>query len=241
MCLLHPDVLQLLRQRSPAGGLLLGGLLLVVIGTTPSLRTKTNKILASLTASDLATGLSYLYYIPYSVITTVVNDPCKFNVANVATRWTFLAAPYSTCCNMVVVAIDRYVAIVHPLHYETKITDAVVYGMIAAAWFIGISTGSISLFWLINADVKKCPILPARFAFADAVIYAAVTVIVSFLYGRILFAAWHQHVAVAALNVAPSSGRPQSNVTGSGSATAAEQQSQVHKTVKSALKIAHWN
>jgi 7 transmembrane receptor (rhodopsin family) len=171
-------------------------LVLAAIQSTPSLWTKTNKILASLTASDLLTGFTYSYYVPYILITSVFNKPCAYNVANTATRWLFLFPPYASCCNVIIVAIDRYVAIVYPLHYETKMTDTVVYRMIAAAWLVSFVYAAGSLLWLINADVKQCPIIPVRYGFADPCIYTAVSTVVIVVYAKILFVAWQQHVVV---------------------------------------------
>ena len=170
------------------------GLILIAIRTTPSLSTKTNKILASLTVSDIWTGAAVSYYVPFNLVTTV--NPCGYRVSQVLIIALLNLPPYASCFNLIVVAIDRYVAIVHPLEYEMRMTDTVVNCMIAATWLLSFLCASSFTLWLINADPTKCVIVPKRYYFLNVMIGMLVGVVVVFVYLKILLVAWHQHVAI---------------------------------------------
>jgi hypothetical protein len=172
------------------------GLVLTAIRTTPSFWTKTNKILASLTVADMLSGVTVIYYVPYTLITSVFNNSCRYNVANVATRWLFMFPPYAASFSLIVVAVDRYVAVVHPLQYEVKMTDRVVHWMIAVAWFAGFTCAMGNVMWLINADLIKCVIIPVGYNFLDTSNYILVIVVVFPVYVKILLVAWRQHVTI---------------------------------------------
>jgi hypothetical protein len=189
------------------------GLVLTAIRTTPSFWTKTNKILASLTVADMAAGFGVTYYVPYTLITSVFNNPCRYNIANVATRWLFMLPPYAASFNLIVVAVDRYVAVVHPLQYETKMTDRVVNWMIAIAWFAGLMCAMGNVMWLINADLTKCVIIPIGYNFMDTAVYALVAVTVLFVYVRLLFIAWRQYVAIGLITAGASTSGPESAIS----------------------------
>jgi 7 transmembrane receptor (rhodopsin family) len=198
-------------------------LVLAAIRTTPNFWTKTNKLLASLTVADLSVAVFANIYIPYTLVTSVINNPCSYNVANVATRWMFMLPPFATSCNLIIVAIDRYVAIIHPLQYETKMTDAVVNWMIAGAWLFSFALAMGNTFFLINADLTKCVIIPSAANFQDAAVYILVAAVVLFVYARILHVAWRQHVAIGLTTV----------VSASGTATVVENQEKVRDSTAS--------
>jgi len=186
------------------------GLVLAAIRTTPSLWTKTNTILASLTVSDFLAGLTMLYYVPSIIITSVVNNPCRYNVMQVVLTAFTILPPYTSSSNLIIVAIDRYVAIVYPLEYETRITDRVVTAMICASWLFGSACAMSFMFWLINADPDKCSLVPVKYFFLDVCIFIIVGAVVVFVYVKILFVAWHHHVAIGqttAAAVAPGGGQ----------------------------------
>lgn len=49
-------------------------------------------------------------------------------------------------------AVDRYVAIVHPLVYEQKMTETSINWMIFATWFVGTVHAFSFSFWALKAD-----------------------------------------------------------------------------------------
>ena len=62
--------------------------------------------------------------------------------------------------HMIIISVERYIAIVYPLHYETKFTDRRMKVAIAGAWAAGIIVGMTFALWLINADHGKCVLIP---------------------------------------------------------------------------------
>jgi len=64
--------------------------------------------------------------------------------------------------HLVVISVERYIAIVYPLHYETKFTDRRMKMAIAGAWAAGIIVGMTFALWLINADHRKCVLIPTH-------------------------------------------------------------------------------
>jgi hypothetical protein len=172
-------------------------LLLIAIRTTPNLWTKTNKILANLAVADLISGVDTAVYLTWSLRVYVFGIPCDYNVLETALMPLFHWPPYASEMSMVIVAIDRYVAICHPLIYEERITDAVVHRMIAAVW---ISAGVVSTsywFWLIDRDKVKCTavpnIIPDKFNFIELWVNLLVTTFVVIVYLLILRVARRHH------------------------------------------------
>ena len=65
--------------------------------------------------------------------------------------------------HLIIISVERYVAIVYPLHYETKFTDRRMKVAIAGAWAAGITVGMTFALWLINADNRRCVLIPTIF------------------------------------------------------------------------------
>lgn len=175
-------------------------LLLVAIRTTPSLWTKTNKILANLTIADLFAGLATVFYVAYSLKAYVFGVPCNYNLLEAAILPLFKLPPYASQYSMVIVAIDRYIAITHPLIYEDKLTDNVVYGMIAAVWIVSAVMSSTFWIWLVNRDRVRCTtvpnIVPGMFNWFEVSQNLLITVFVSVVYCHILRIAHKHHTQI---------------------------------------------
>jgi len=84
--------------------------------------------------ADLMVGLVMLWYVPFAVVVYVLNDPCRYNVAITATTPLFKMTAYSSIYHLIVVCVERYVAIAYPLHYETLFTNRTLKCAISAAW-----------------------------------------------------------------------------------------------------------
>ena len=101
------------------------GLTLAAFLTNAHLQTKTNRILASLTCTDMLTMILLPPVFVYYVNGYLYRNPCDYGYL-----YNFMQAfgkllPKISDNHLVVVAMDRYVAIVHPLSYESYLTDKV--------------------------------------------------------------------------------------------------------------------
>ena len=62
--------------------------------------------------------------------------------------------------HLIIISVERYIAIVYPLHYETKFTNRRMKIAIAGAWAAGIIVGMTFALWLFHADHGKCVLIP---------------------------------------------------------------------------------
>ncbi|XP_025999445.1 trace amine-associated receptor 13c-like [Astatotilapia calliptera] len=127
--------------------------LLVIISVSyfRQLHTPTNILLLSLAVSDFLTGLLML---PLEIIR---NTACWVLGDLMCSVYTYLTAGLfcASTWNIVLISVDRYVAICHPLHYPTRITVARVKLCVCLCWFCSTFYGS-----LLTKDVL---IKPARY------------------------------------------------------------------------------
>lgn len=102
-----------------------------------------NLFILSLAISDLLVGLTLPYHLAFYLDVTLGESQyvciMKFFFNIVA------------CCvsiwNLIAIAIDRYIAIVYPLHYSRWITKRVAVTVIIIGWISGTLMGAIPLFW----------------------------------------------------------------------------------------------
>ncbi|KAK2814480.1 hypothetical protein Q5P01_000393 [Channa striata] len=105
-------------------------LVIVSISHFRQLHTPTNLIILSLAVSDFLVGL---FVMPFQILLT---EPCWFLGDLVCVLFYF--SPFITVCasviNMVLISVDRYVAICDPLRYSTKITQRRVKIYVLLSW-----------------------------------------------------------------------------------------------------------
>ncbi|KAM6934587.1 trace amine-associated receptor 13c-like [Xenentodon cancila] len=107
--------------------------LLVIISVSHfrQLHTPTNILLLSLGVSDFLVGLLLM---PGEILR---NTSCWFFGDNMCVLYCYLVC-HIVCAsiqNIVLISVDRYVAICHPLHYSTRITFARVKCCALSCWF----------------------------------------------------------------------------------------------------------
>jgi len=169
------------------------GFALVTIRMNPSLWTKTNLILASMLLSHFATGFSMICYNSYTLrLFSVSNNRCRLNAVANGLALVIKMTTYVSGLHTILVSLERYIAIVYPLHYESTFTDRTLKWAISVVWLIGIFIGMTFTLWLIDADVSKCTLIPADYQLFDVILYLLTLVCMFACYGKILAVAWRQ-------------------------------------------------
>ena len=143
--------------------------------------------------ADFTTGVFLLWYAPYLLVVFVFDEPCRYNVVT-AVLWPILVMPgYVSLYHLILICVERYVAIVHPLRYETTFTDRRLKLAISATWAIGVVIPATYVLWLIDADLTKCQLIPPQYLIVESLLgYVPVCVSLFTCYGRILAIAWRQ-------------------------------------------------
>jgi hypothetical protein len=170
------------------------GLTLTAIRKSPQLRSKADVIVNSLIVADLIISIQFLFYV---VVSTKKDAHYECSPGQLIGRAFSTTPTYVSMIHLVVIAVDRYVAIVYPYDYEDRLTDGVVRAMVAATWIVGSVLGCSNWLLLIVGRRRPiCEILALDFIWLDVVLYIAVVTIVVSLYGSILKVAWNHHVRV---------------------------------------------
>jgi len=183
------------------------GFTLNTIRLTPRLWTKTNFILASMLASDITTGVFMFWHTPFMIFVYVFNDPCHYNVAVTITTWLYKVCGYVSVYHLILITVERYVAIVYPFRYEIMFTDRKVKWAICTCWVLGILLSMTWSFWLIGADYRKCDLISTRYYVNEvALIYLPVCISMFICYGRIFAISWRHRQRLEPVIVNPAPG-----------------------------------
>ena len=128
-------------------------LTIMIIVKYEALQTKTNVLIASLAIIDLSTGL---FFFASQICEAFISNYWQYGkfclISIVLIRW-----PISnSVLHLAFIAIERYVAVLHPLHYHIYITKIVVGLFIVACWVISLVLGaSLLSVWLVNFQEGK--------------------------------------------------------------------------------------
>ncbi|XP_070770218.1 trace amine-associated receptor 13c-like [Enoplosus armatus] len=122
-------------------------LVIISISHFKQLQTPTNLLLLSLAVSDFLVGLLMFFQI-------VLIDGCWFLGDLMCTLYQYLAYIITSASvgTMVIISVDRYVAICHPLHYSTQITLKRAQVSVSLCWICSVIFQS-----LILQDILKQP------------------------------------------------------------------------------------
>jgi len=183
------------------------GFTLITIRKTPRLWTKTNFILTSMLLSHFISGVSMLWYNPYILLVNVFNNPCRWNVVITILSSVIKVTSYVSNHHTILIAVERYIAIVHPLHYENMFTDRKLKCGIFFVWSTGIFMGMSYMLWLINANLHKCTLIPVYYKLIDPIFYIPICTFLFACYGKILVISLHQSQRI---NPQPANANPTS-------------------------------
>ncbi|KAF3696462.1 Trace amine-associated receptor 7b [Channa argus] len=148
-------------------------LVIISISHFRQLHSPTNLLLLSLAVSDFLVGL---LVIPFQILYT---EPCWL-LGDLACVM-FNVVPFITVCasvvNMVLISVDRYVAICYPLHYSTRITQKRVQICVLLCWIYSV----FYCFMTLSDNLKE----PGRYnsCYGECVIniFGALDIVISFI------------------------------------------------------------
>ncbi|XP_033609041.1 histamine H2 receptor isoform X2 [Cryptotermes secundus] len=113
-----------------------------------------NQFVLSLAISDLLIGLTLPYHMAFYLSDAIGKDK-----ETCILRFVLLALGCSaSLCNLIIIAIDRYISIVHPLHYCRLITKRVAITMIATGWCIALMLSTMPIYWNNWSANDECDI-----------------------------------------------------------------------------------
>ncbi|XP_047227615.1 trace amine-associated receptor 13c-like [Girardinichthys multiradiatus] len=185
--------------------------LLVIISVSHfrQLQTPTNILLLSLAVPDLFVGLLLM---PVEMIR---NTTCWFlgELPCVLYNYVSFIITFASVVNMVLISVDRYIAICKPLYYTTRITERDVKLFVCLCWFFSVLYGGLIVSGDLNGPVHyyschgECLIIVDYIAgTVDVVVSFIIPVtIIIFLYIKVFVVAVSQaramrsHITAASL------------------------------------------
>lgn len=144
-----------------------------------------NHFIFSLALSDIMVALFMPYHYAFYVM-----DELGSNKKTCILRFTLICLACScSIYNLLAIAFDRYVAIVHPLHYTRYMTNRTVYTIIFIGWVVSVSLATVPIYWNEWQGGYKCEmnmVLPKNYInFILTPMFALIWVVMLLVYFRI--------------------------------------------------------
>lgn len=117
------------------------------MATNRYLRTKRNAFLASLTVSDLLTGL---VTIPLHVLCNCYHKSVGTLYLVQVVCFRFIAI--STMLNIFMITVERYIGILYPIRYTVILTKTRTVILLSCTWATSISSALVSYSWLVVSN-----------------------------------------------------------------------------------------
>ena len=156
--------------------------------------------------ANIVSGVFMFWYAPFLLVLAVYNNACNYNVAIVLATRLLMIPGFVYMFHLILIALERYIAIVYPLHYETKFTDRTLKWSISTCWATGILWPTSWLPWLTNPSLRNCELRHAYFPLIDSVVvYIPVCVTMFICYGKILGISWRQRQRIQPMIANPAS------------------------------------
>ncbi|XP_028971367.2 trace amine-associated receptor 13c-like [Esox lucius] len=156
-------------------------LVIISISHFKHLHTATNLLILSLAVSDLLVGL-----IVIPAITVAIMEPCWILGEYFCALLFFIniLCSSSSLGNLVLISIDRYVAVCDPLMYSSKITTTRIMCCIFITWCFCIINDAVSVKTYVNVQVPSRCFEECFFAEGDflvTILDLVITLVVPFL------------------------------------------------------------
>ncbi|XP_018340326.1 PREDICTED: histamine H2 receptor [Trachymyrmex septentrionalis] len=161
-----------------------------------------NYFILNLAVSDLMVGITVPYHLAFYVDSTLHR-----NKSVCISRFVmFILACGGSIYNLIMIALDRYVAIVHPLSYNAYATKRRVLLIIVVAWICTMAVSSIPIYW--NGFDKSHPceletVLPRYYIMAIQIPAFFLSWIAMFLLYWKIWREAHMHARRMNLGVIP--------------------------------------
>lgn len=120
---------------------ILNSLVLFLATRVRSLRTVTNLILGSLAFSDLLSGI---LGIPFYLACSAVQDKVICGITQMLTKFFSI----SIVLHLLLVSVDRHVAVIHAIRYGSLITKRRILSLLLLVWLTAIFVALIQLTWI---------------------------------------------------------------------------------------------
>ncbi|KAL1129067.1 hypothetical protein AAG570_013599 [Ranatra chinensis] len=134
--------------------ILCGNLLTIYVLRTSlkNSRVMSNKFVFSLAVSDTLVGLTLPYHIAFTLFPRLssIKTTCILRFVLV------LLACCASILNVTAIAVDRYMAIVHPFKYETFMTKRVVRRMVLVACIHALLFSTVPAYWNTWSQAEVC-------------------------------------------------------------------------------------
>lgn len=107
-----------------------------------------NHFISSLAFSDLLVGFMLPYHLAFYIVDVLAKHKFTCLVRYIMIVFACCASLY----NLLAIAIDRYIAIIHPLHYNRYMSKTVAYCIIASGWITATTIASVPIYWNAWSD-----------------------------------------------------------------------------------------
>lgn len=174
------------------GILLNNTLTIVAVAKERKLQTKTNVFIVSLCVSDILVGIMY----PFVNLIQDINMPMSLMLLKCGLSLFLIAYPMNTSvAHLTLIASERYIAVMHPLHYHLILTRRMVGLLIALAWVISGVVTSVIFYWpkpQWNGQACTLKFYPKSYIWFSGLVVATHIIVTLVLYARIFLVAWQQ-------------------------------------------------
>ncbi|KAJ7333594.1 hypothetical protein OS493_017136 [Desmophyllum pertusum] len=142
------------------------GFIIFLVCNKRQLRTKTNAFVVSLAVADFCVGTSTVPSLFACKMATVCDPQARSSWIHLI-RWPFAFASVMSLCSLV---LDRYFAVVKPLHYLTLMTHRRIVQLVLLSWTIPAAVIALPLLYL----TFKVPLLLEAFSWSVAILFGLI-------------------------------------------------------------------